>query len=102
MRLLPGRDAPRATVTMGHEQPVSAPLLPIANKHHHAIAQASSGGIGGDGLGIASLGLPRTALALLARALQFPRDFGSHPDLQTEWWYITGQLQAGGKPWGFS
>jgi hypothetical protein len=33
--------------------------------------------------------------------LQFPRDFGSHPDLQTEWWYITGQLQAGGKPWGF-
>ena len=23
-------------------------------------------------------------------ALQFPRDFGSHPDLRTEWWYITG------------
>ena len=35
------------------------------------------------------------------KTLQFPRDFGSHPDLQTEWWYITGQLQAGGKPWGF-
>lgn len=40
-------------------------------------------------------------MALPIKSLQFPRDFGSHPDLQTEWWYITGQLQAGGKPWGF-
>ena len=36
------------------------------------------------------------ALALPARTLQFPRDFGSHPDLQTEWWYITGHVQAQG------
>ena len=41
------------------------------------------------------------AYALPAKALQFPRDFGSHPDLQTEWWYITGHVQAGGRPWGF-
>lgn len=27
-------------------------------------------------------------------ALQFPRDFGAHPGLRTEWWYITGSLQA--------
>lgn len=27
------------------------------------------------------------------RALQFPRDFGSHPDSRTEWWYMTGWLQ---------
>ena len=47
------------------------------------------------------LSLPPTAMALPRKTLQFPRDFGSHPDLQTEWWYITGQLQAGGKPWGF-
>ena len=53
------------------------------------------------GLGWASLGLPLPSMALPSRTLQFPRDFGSHPDLQTEWWYITGQLQAGGKPWGF-
>ena len=39
--------------------------------------------------------------ALNARALQFPRDFGSHPDLRTEWWYITGQLQAQGRDFGF-
>ena len=41
------------------------------------------------------------AHALPARALQFPRDYGSHPELQTEWWYITGQLQANSQPWGF-
>jgi len=53
------------------------------------------------GLGWATLGLPLPGMALPSRTLQFPRDFGSHPDLQTEWWYITGQLQAGGKHWGF-
>lgn len=41
------------------------------------------------------------ARALPPRTLAFPRDFGSHPDLQTEWWYITGQVLAGGRPWGF-
>ncbi len=41
------------------------------------------------------------ALALPPRQMQFPRDFGSHPDLRTEWWYITGQALAGGQRWGF-
>ena len=41
------------------------------------------------------------AQALPLRPLQFPRDFGSHPDLRTEWWYITGQVQAAGQRWGF-
>ena len=41
------------------------------------------------------------ALALPARALQFPRDHGSHPDLRTEWWYLTGHVQAEGRLWGF-
>jgi predicted secreted hydrolase len=26
-------------------------------------------------------------------ALQFPRDFGAHPDHRIEWWYVTGWLQ---------
>jgi predicted secreted hydrolase len=30
------------------------------------------------------------------RALSFPRDFGSHPEFRTEWWYITGWLKDGG------
>lgn len=47
-------------------------------------------------------GLPSTsAHALPVRTLQFPRDHGSHPELRTEWWYITGQLEAAGAPWGF-
>lgn len=48
----------------------------------------------------AGIATPR-AWALPPKTLLFPRDFGSHPDLQTEWWYITGQVRAGGRPWGF-
>ncbi|WP_305823179.1 lipocalin-like domain-containing protein [Massilia brevitalea] len=34
--------------------------------------------------------------------LNFPRDYGAHPDFRTEWWYVTGWLQqADGKPLGF-
>ncbi|HEX2908882.1 MAG TPA: lipocalin-like domain-containing protein, partial [Phototrophicaceae bacterium] len=25
---------------------------------------------------------------------QFPRDFGAHPEFQTEWWYYTGNLET--------
>ncbi|MFI8613880.1 lipocalin-like domain-containing protein [Acidovorax sp. NPDC077693] len=53
-------------------------------------------------LGVAAWGggaLP--AHALPARTLEFPRDHGSHPDLRTEWWYITGHAQAEGRLWGF-
>ena len=44
----------------------------------------------------AAAGLPwgRTAWALPPKTWQFPRDFGSHPDLRTEWWYVTGQAQT--------
>jgi predicted secreted hydrolase len=32
----------------------------------------------------------------------FPRDYGSHPNFRTEWWYVTGWLStAGGEPLGF-
>ncbi len=42
-------------------------------------------------------------------ALAFPRDFGAHPALRTEWWYLTGSLWPQGAPaprpeqapWGF-
>jgi predicted secreted hydrolase len=30
------------------------------------------------------------------RAIEFPRDFGSHPDFRTEWWYATGWLSPSG------
>jgi predicted secreted hydrolase len=35
-------------------------------------------------------------------ALAFPRDFGSHPEFGTEWWYLTGWLTTqSGEPLGF-
>lgn len=49
---------------------------------------------------LAMLSAP-AAWALPPRALQFPRDFGSHPELRTEWWYITGHAKAGAREFGF-
>jgi predicted secreted hydrolase len=50
--------------------------------------------------------LPWLALGLPARALPparlaFPRDHGAHPDLRTEWWYITGHARSGSREFGF-
>lgn len=33
--------------------------------------------------------------------LSFPRDHGSHPQFRTEWWYVTGWLDAKDGPVGF-
>lgn len=50
----------------------------------------------------AALALPGAAAwALPPRTLEFPRDFGSHPDLRTEWWYITGHVRASAQLYGF-
>ena len=38
-----------------------------------------------------SLGAQAAALSA-ATAIQFPQDFGAHPERQTEWWYLTGWL----------
>ncbi len=36
------------------------------------------------------------------RTFVFPRDHGSHPELRTEWWYVTGHLDAAnGRRFGF-
>lgn len=36
------------------------------------------------------------------RTMQFPYDYGAHPEFRTEWWYVTGWLKtAAGKPLGF-
>ena len=53
------------------------------------------------------LALPALALGARAddvlpeRKLAFPRDHGAHPELRTEWWYITGQVEAAGRVFGF-
>lgn len=69
----------------------SRPPLPLSRRHW--LTQAAAGA--------AVLALPAAACALPARAFEFPRDFGSHPDLGTEWWYITGQVLAQGRLLGF-
>ena len=35
------------------------------------------------------------------RRLNFPRDYGSHPEYRTEWWYLTGWLGQGPSAMGF-
>ena len=39
--------------------------------------------------------------AVTPRPLVFPRDHGAHPDYRTEWWYLTGWLDAAPQPLGF-
>lgn len=48
-----------------------------------------------------SLGLAAPAGALPARPLAFPRDHGAHPELRTEWWYMTGFAEDGERRFGF-
>ena len=46
----------------------------------------------------ASLYAPVTA----GRQMNFPADYGSHPEFRTEWWYVTGWLTtAQGESLGF-
>ena len=64
-------EAPMANGPLGRRpflQMAGAMLLPLATPNSHALAP---------------------------RSLQFPRDFGSHPELRTEWWYLTGQARTG-------
>src|SRR4051812_11936760 len=50
---------------------------------------------------LAALAAAGQAHGLPQRRLEFPRDHGSHPDLRTEWWYVTGFAQAQGREFGF-
>ncbi len=45
-------------------------------------------------LGAASMDATGFTRAITPLAWEFPRDFGAHPDYQTEWWYYTGNLQT--------
>jgi predicted secreted hydrolase len=56
---------------------------------------------------VAALGLIVSAAAdydavTPGRVMSFPRDYGSHPNFRTEWWYVTGWLTTeGGESLGF-
>lgn len=76
---------------------MSVHFLPLppgpASSRRRWLAQAAAGA--------SLLALSPAAGALPARTLVFPRDFGSHPEMGTEWWYITGQVLAQGRLLGF-
>ena len=50
---------------------------------------------------LAALACAPAAWALAPAHLRFPVDHGAHPDLRTEWWYITGHAEQGGRLFGF-
>ncbi len=50
---------------------------------------------------VVGLGGALHAHALPAKALVFPRDYGSHPDFRTEWWYVTGYVKSAQREFGF-
>lgn len=52
-------------------------------------------------LALPAVFLAGPAQALPPRTLQFPRDHGAHPELRTEWWYITGHAKAGTREFGY-
>jgi predicted secreted hydrolase len=51
--------------------------------------------------GLPALAFARDATALPPRRITFPADHGAHPELRTEWWYITGHAESGGRSFGF-
>jgi len=45
---------------------------------------------------------PAYAPVTPGHSIEFPADYGSHPDFRTEWWYVTGWLTTGsGEALGF-
>ena len=52
-------------------------------------------------LAVLAPGLQARAGLIAPRTLAFPADFGAHPAARTEWWYLTGALQAGERLFGF-
>ncbi len=50
---------------------------------------------------LASLAASSGAHALPEKKPIFPRDFGSHPEFRTEWWYVTGHAKSGAREFGF-
>jgi predicted secreted hydrolase len=53
-------------------------------------------------LASAALAFPVWGNVLQPRALNFPRDHGTHNSTQTEWWYLTGHTtDADGQRYGF-
>ncbi|NCP54518.1 MAG: carotenoid 1,2-hydratase [Comamonadaceae bacterium CG_4_9_14_0_8_um_filter_60_18] len=81
------------------------PLKPLTTSFFAPLSRRRLLGTGVAGALGPSLALAQGIFAaphlLARRALQFPRDLGSHPDTAIEWWYVTGALQAQDQHFGF-
>jgi predicted secreted hydrolase len=58
----------------------------VDNRNDEVTAQAS--------IQVSPPDIANYARAIEPRTWDFPRDYGSHPEFQTEWWYYTGNLKA--------
>jgi predicted secreted hydrolase len=58
--------------------------------------------IGGASVAAPTPAAPTFAAVTPNRAMEFPEDYGSHPEFRTEWWYVTGWLTTkAGESLGF-
>lgn len=91
--------------TLKPPSPVSKPTLrqptPLSPLRRQLLAAALSTPLWHKLAQAQAAGQQTPPIALTKRALQFPRDLGSHPDTAIEWWYITGALQAHNQLFGF-
>ena len=58
------------------------------------LASLSAAVVGADSPSPSPSAPPDFAAVVPGYALQFPRDFGSHPQFRIEWWYVTGWLET--------
>jgi predicted secreted hydrolase len=107
MRILSGRFtaylvaavATVATVAAAEVTPASATASASSPPFASAPASAPASASGATPVAATT---PAYAAVTAGQPLEFPQDFGSHPQFRTEWWYITGWLTtAHGEPLGF-
>jgi len=67
-----------------------------------ALPGMRDGAAGAQGSAAGPAGKTAYAVVTPGRPVTFPRDYGSHPEFRTEWWYVTGWLTTGdGESLGF-
>lgn len=76
-------------------------LLPAHRPVHAPARRAALCGGFGALAALAGVTASAAPLGVRPRALNFPQDFGAHPDTRIEWWYATGALSGAGRQYGF-
>ncbi len=69
-------------------------LMPAMAAANGAVPDAAPAGSAPGAPAAAAYPASGYAAVTPGRPLTFPRDYGSHPDFRTEWWYVTGWLST--------